>query len=324
MSNNLLLNALSTWSSIFNGDLKDQTVNLNNEIAKGKIEGYKCTDYLEIIRFDFDLYKDHEFNAPASIIGDDYIAVVLGNPINASLISYDKNINKSFEMNSLGSFVISSNSDLKWNFKKGKGRKMISLRLKKSVFENYLKKSSALLDICSIEKSFYVQDQFNPRMIEIFDRIFNIENDDIFDIEMYEVYAKYLLTEFFKKVSEREEAQTGRQYDFNVKPILKAKEILEDIIDKPVLIDDLTKEVGLSESRLRVLFKKVFGTTIHQYHQDIRLSKSQEMLLRGNKTMSMIALDLGYSSSSHFSMVFKKRFNISPKDFKRNPQYAVA
>ncbi|WP_044208896.1 AraC family transcriptional regulator [Flammeovirga sp. OC4] len=324
METSTLSTVLNQWASVFNGKVINTTVHFNNEKAKGTIQGYKSTEYLEILKFDFDLYSDLIFEASPKTQNKEYIALVLGNPISGKLHPSSENDEAAFEFNALGAFCVNYQSNLEWKVSKGKARKMIIIRIRKDKFEQYINKSEKLTKKYSFHTSFYLQERFTPRMIEIFDRFFSINKTDLFALEMSEVYAKYLISEFFRKINEREEAQQVRETDLNVQPVMKTKEILEKVIDKPVLIDDLTKEVGLSESRLRVLFKEVFGTTIHQYHQDIRLNKSRELLLKSNKTMSMIASDLGYSSSSHFSMVFKKRFNISPKEYKKDPEYILA
>ena len=82
-------------------------------------------------------------------------------------------------------------------------------------------------------------------------------------------------------------------------------------------IKTLAEKVFLSESRLRSLFKKVTGITIHQYilYNKIRFATSQ---LMAGKTVSDAAFEGGFSDSSHLHKMMVRVFGITPSDFLQN------
>jgi AraC-like DNA-binding protein len=82
-------------------------------------------------------------------------------------------------------------------------------------------------------------------------------------------------------------------------------------------IKTLAEKVFLSESRLRSLFKKVTGTTIHRYilYNKIRFATNQ---LMAGKTVSDAAFEGGFSDSSHLHKMMVKVFGITPSDFLQN------
>jgi AraC-like DNA-binding protein len=57
---------------------------------------------------------------------------------------------------------------------------------------------------------------------------------------------------------------------------------------------------------------------IHAYHHDVCLERAAILLLDTNKTIFEIAADIGYSGSGNFSNAFKKRYGISPAQFRRS------
>ena len=83
-------------------------------------------------------------------------------------------------------------------------------------------------------------------------------------------------------------------------------------------------------STITKTFSEVEGCTIEKFFILQKLEKAKELLLYGELPVNLIADRLGYSSSQHLSMQFKKLTNISPKEFKklgaigRKPLDAVA
>ncbi|HEX8018957.1 AraC family transcriptional regulator [Mucilaginibacter sp.] len=98
--------------------------------------------------------------------------------------------------------------------------------------------------------------------------------------------------------------------------IIYAKEFMLKHIDFPPTLTELSRIVGINEFKLKKGFKEVFGTTVFGYLAETRLEMAKNDLLDSSKTVSQIALELGYSSVQHFSNAFKKRFNISPGQIK--------
>ena len=82
-------------------------------------------------------------------------------------------------------------------------------------------------------------------------------------------------------------------------------------------IKTLAEKVYLSESRLRSLFKKVTGTSIHHYilYNKIRFATSQ---LMAGKTVSHAAFEGGFCDSSHLHKMMVRVFGITPSDFLQN------
>jgi AraC-like DNA-binding protein len=81
-----------------------------------------------------------------------------------------------------------------------------------------------------------------------------------------------------------------------------------------VRINLLAKEIFLSESRLRYLFKNIVGISLHRYIIWNRVMLAINKILNGS-TISEAALDCGFLDSSHFHKILLKMFGISPSQF---------
>ena len=59
------------------------------------------------------------------------------------------------------------------------------------------------------------------------------------------------------------------------------------------------------------------GRTIHQYLLDYRLRKALELLLNTSLPITDVALQVGYSSASHFARHFRETTGYTPSEFRR-------
>ncbi|SOY78171.1 putative transcriptional regulator, AraC family [Cupriavidus taiwanensis] len=63
-------------------------------------------------------------------------------------------------------------------------------------------------------------------------------------------------------------------------------------------------------------FKKAIGVTPHRYIIESRLQAARNMIAQGQCDVTDAALSCGFSTASHFSATFRKRWGISPSELK--------
>lgn len=94
--------------------------------------------------------------------------------------------------------------------------------------------------------------------------------------------------------------------------IQEARMIIEQHIDQPHTIRELSRKVAMNECYLKKGFKALVGKTIHEYQQELRISKAKELLQVQGLSVTDVANTLGYSSISHFSTAFKRVTGMKP------------
>ncbi len=77
-------------------------------------------------------------------------------------------------------------------------------------------------------------------------------------------------------------------------------------------IRDLAFVLGVSPFHLAHVFRDVVGVSIHQYVLQVRMQTALARLRAGEANISRLALELGFSSHSHFTAVFQRHFGESP------------
>ena len=85
-----------------------------------------------------------------------------------------------------------------------------------------------------------------------------------------------------------------------------------------ITIEQLATEFGAGVTALKTSFKSVYGLPIYQYQKDFRLQKAQRLLWETTLPVAAIAEEVGYTNPAKFSSAFKKRFGVSPTEYKRN------
>ncbi len=87
---------------------------------------------------------------------------------------------------------------------------------------------------------------------------------------------------------------------------------LNDNFGAEITLQDIADVVDRSPFHLCRTIKKYTGQTIHQRLTSLRLDSALEFLWSTRRPITEIALDVGYSSHSHFTALFKKKFGVSP------------
>jgi AraC family transcriptional regulator len=82
---------------------------------------------------------------------------------------------------------------------------------------------------------------------------------------------------------------------------------------------EIARAVNCSPFHLARIFRATVGSSIHQYRLRLRLALALEQLEDGPASLTDLALDLGFSSHSHFTAAFQRSFGTSPSAFRRGP-----
>ncbi len=86
--------------------------------------------------------------------------------------------------------------------------------------------------------------------------------------------------------------------------------------DLNLSIKSLGQRIGYSESRLRALYRSAHGISIGKVVRTIKFSKAEALLASTNQKIDSIAHTCGFGSLYAFSLAFKKRFGVSPRDYR--------
>jgi AraC-like DNA-binding protein len=91
--------------------------------------------------------------------------------------------------------------------------------------------------------------------------------------------------------------------------------LLNDLALAPSL-DELAKAAAVSVTKLKTLFRQVYGMPPYEYFQQHRMLRAKELLLRTDLAVNKIGAELGYRNMSNFILAFRKVFHINPGELR--------
>lgn len=99
--------------------------------------------------------------------------------------------------------------------------------------------------------------------------------------------------------------------------VRKAAHYIEQRIDTPVSLEAIARYVGISSRQLERAFHVALGESPMAFYRRLRLEYGRWLLQGGQRSITQVALDCGYSDGAHFAREFRRRYGVTPKAFVR-------
>ena len=97
--------------------------------------------------------------------------------------------------------------------------------------------------------------------------------------------------------------------------IRRAKEVLHERLTDRLRLTEIAQEVGASPAYLTDLFTRTEGIPLHQYLTRLRVARALIELPHADD-ITALALELGFSSHSHFTYTFRRELGCTPSEFR--------
>ena len=98
--------------------------------------------------------------------------------------------------------------------------------------------------------------------------------------------------------------------------VRKARYVLVERACEQISLSDVATEVAVSPFHLARLFRRHTGFTIHAFVTQLRLRRALDGLAVAHVDLATLALELGFSSHSHFTSAFRAAFGRTPSAYR--------
>lgn len=98
--------------------------------------------------------------------------------------------------------------------------------------------------------------------------------------------------------------------------IFKAMQFIINHVNKPITVEDVAEHLHIERSTLSKKFKRELGFNISSYIMRRKLEEAKSLLRFSDRTISEISEYLCFSSQSYFQNVFKKKYGMTPKEYR--------
>jgi len=121
-----------------------------------------------------------------------------------------------------------------------------------------------------------------------------------------------LMADFFFERQEKDELFCDRQKRLARERVDRVVAILRQDLAEPPSLEEIGRKAGCSPFYLSRIFSRETGMTIPQYLRTLRMERAAEMLKSGKYNVTEAAMEVGYSSLSHFSQAFCQTMGCCP------------
>ena len=177
------------------------------------------------------------------------------------------------------------------------------------------KPNQVLQTITTPSASFLYFESMMPEALQILKNIAAINLHDDLSNFLIRIKVQELLYHLFHKLSARENTSQKTINSADGEKLIAVRDIILEDIGKRPLLRDLANKVGMSETKLKVLFKQTFGDSIYNYYQKIRMEEAAFLLKQAGYSVSEVGYQLGFSNLSHFSRLFQRHYGSTPKKY---------
>ena len=145
------------------------------------------------------------------------------------------------------------------------------------------------------------------------------EQDELGELRTW-IQVQELLYWLFERLLARETSKHRPVHQVDADQLAQVRNAVVADLSLPPQLPELAKLAGMSVSKLTDLFRQVFGDSVYDYFQKVRMEEAGHLLTQTGYTVSEVGYRLGFTNLSYFSRLFEKHHGLTPKRYAMNRQ----
>lgn len=98
--------------------------------------------------------------------------------------------------------------------------------------------------------------------------------------------------------------------------MINSLQYIQEHIQTKISIDDIAHYCKVSKRTVLRHFSKYYDMSVSEYIMKVKLEEGAFLIKYSNMTFAEISNQLAFSSQSHFSVAFKKRYHYTPQQYR--------
>ena len=176
-------------------------------------------------------------------------------------------------------------------------------------------KSPILQSLLQNKQPLLFEQMIYPSLQTIVDEIITEPVDETFKLFFLRVKAEELICRLLMELEKRNEKHLFSLNAHDIQATYKVKEKILEHLETPPVINDLAIYANMSQTKLRRLFKQIFGKSFFGYYQGFRMKEAARLLKDEKLSVSEVGYRLGFTNLGHFTQVFKDQIGMNPKRY---------
>lgn len=162
--------------------------------------------------------------------------------------------------------------------------------------------------------SFFLHETMTREMERTLKQLSQINETTPLPALLYQTRAQELIYFLFARLLSR---KTGVALSINQEDVKKIYQVRASILadlSAPPKLSELARHIGMSSTKMKQLFRQIFGDSIYNYFQVERMNEAAQLLK--DFSVSQVGYRIGFSNLSHFTRLFEKHHQMKPKRYK--------
>ena len=162
--------------------------------------------------------------------------------------------------------------------------------------------------------SFFLHETMTREMERTLKELSQINETTPLPSLLYQTRVQELIYYLFTRLLSR---KTGVALSINQEDVHKIYQVRASILadlSAPPKLSDLARHIGMSSTKMKQLFRQIFGDSIYNYFQVERMNEAAQLLK--DFSVSQVGYRIGFSNLSHFTRLFEKHHQMKPKRYK--------
>lgn len=177
----------------------------------------------------------------------------------------------------------------------------------------------AFLNVDFIEKTYNNDPILNPILINMrAEHAQNQNDDDWLDEQVHQVMQSLLQVHrnVYHEISKLPSLRASTREEL-YRRIHIGHDYISAYYNHPLTLAEMAKAASLSPTHFLRNYKKIVGVSPHQFLKEKRLQEAKKLLLRSDRSVTEVCLEVGFQSLSSFSGLFARRFGLSPNQLRK-------
>jgi AraC-like DNA-binding protein len=304
-------NVLIRFADLVGITLKDNRLTIPQAFGNGYCEGYVFNEHIRLLISDYELREDVIVKRPAELAAGKVLFFkfqhlfpqVSGKPsqIPSVLIA----------TSSIGTgeaFAIHSNTET------------INIEVDIQYLNEILapeQRSPVLRSLLQDSAPLFFEELIYPSLQKVVEEILAPAGNGLFRLFFLRIKAEELICRLLMEIDKREDRQLYPLNEKDIRVIYEIRDHMLQQLQTPPLIAELASQAAMSPTKLKRLFRQIFGSSIFHYYQQFRIKEAARLLKTEHLPVAEVAYQLGFTNHSHFSKLFESHMGMKPKRYSR-------
>lgn len=176
---------------------------------------------------------------------------------------------------------------------------------------------SQLQPIFSIDQPFHFEEVMSAEIQAVASQLQKVQTTDPLRLFYCRLKAEEMIYLFFQSLLKRGDVFNYALNNEDIKMLYHIRACLIQDISVVPNLPELARSACMSESKMKKLFKQIFGKSIYNYYQHFRMMEAAYVIREKKFSVSQAGHHVGFTSLSHFTTVFEAHLGVKPKKYSK-------